>query len=457
MAKEIQRSILIELNKWQKGNLRKPLLLLGARQVGKTRSLKSFGAQKYPRAHYFNFEEDRQIHSAFVGQNLNPYQILEKLSLVIQQKINPETDLIIFDEIQACGEALTSLKYFTEQFYENSKQLHLAASGSLLGIGLTEASFPVGKVELLEMYPISYLEFLHALGRDDVAEQLTEHPLEKPISPTVHQICWNLLLQYFVVGGLPEVVANYIQAVKDTHSDSPPATLEARKIQSFIVQAYQADIAKHAGKTNAMHIVRVLQAIPAQLMRAVDTAESTRRFTFKDVIPGIRGYSGLVNAIDWLTSARLVKRIAIANKAESPLNAFTKENIFKLYAHDIGVLGSLVSLHPSVLLQYQFGTYKGAIAEQFVAQELQASGINNLICWQEGQSEIEFLIEGSKGILPIEVKSAQRVQAKSLSVFEKRYNPAISVVLSAKTSGLETEHNRLYLPLYLAHRVKELL
>ncbi len=289
---------------------RKPLIVLGVRQVGKTHLLKKFGTTYYKNTVYINFEMDQQLKSLFV-ENLRPARIVEALKL-LGHSVEIGDTLLLFDEIQNCPEALTSLKYFSEDL----PQLHIAAAGSLLGLFLNEASFPVGKVELENLFPMNFAEFL--LSRDkqslhDILLAYVEH--KNPLSLSAHESLLKLFKEYLVVGGLPEVVAQFCSKTEpDAQSfDS------ARKLQSQLITSYLADVAKHSGKINSMHIERVWQQAAIQLSRAHD--QSTEKFKFKDVVPKFKGYERLAGAIDWLQKSGLVLRIPLCHKVQTPLVA----------------------------------------------------------------------------------------------------------------------------------------
>ena len=285
----MKRIIESQLLAWKSRPDRKPLLLKGARQVGKTYSLKEFGEKHFPAIHYANFEVEEALSSIF-EKDLKPVRILEQLSLHFNRAISPESDILIFDEIQQCPKAITSLKYFQEEL----PSLALCAAGSLIGVHLGEASFPVGKVDILHMHPMCFEEFLDGIGEGRLAQLIREASPSTDISEIVHSDLWRQLLIYFVVGGLPEIVGLY-----RIHKDNLFGALEmVRKRQGELLNAYLADIAKHSGKTNAMHIERVWRHVPAQLARETDG--TLGRFRFKGIIPGVHRYDRMAGAIDWL-------------------------------------------------------------------------------------------------------------------------------------------------------------
>lgn len=429
----MKRHLFNKLLAWKNENNRKPLILKGVRQVGKTYLLKEFGRLQFPKCHYFNFEKQPNLGKIF-EYDLSPQRILNELSVITQTPICLATDLLIFDEIQEVPKALTSLKYFQEECSE----LYLCCAGSLLGLHLNSTSFPVGKVSFETLYPMSFTEFLAAI--DPFA--LSSLSQNTPISETIHNHLWTFLKQYLIVGGLPEAVACYIE-YKDTPLE---AFSRVRKKQDDLLNTYYADIAKHAGKVNAMHIDRVLRSIPKQLQQTHDG--SIARFKFKDVIPGVSHYERLASAIDWLESAGLAIKVHIVNTGNFPFAGYAKENFFKLLLFDIGILGCMTDLTPKQILQAEYGSYKGFFAENFVAQEFLSLGEAKLYSWQEQTAEIEFLLNLDGHAIPVEVKSGTSVKAKSLQIFTNKYHPPKKIVLSAKAPLFDTQHQTEHYPLY---------
>lgn len=424
------------LLKWKNEKPRKPLLLKGVRQVGKTHLLKEFGRLHFPQFHYFNFEKQPDLAKIF-EPDLNPERILNELSFYLNRPINVGTDLVIFDEIQELPKALTSLKYFQE----DCPELHLCGAGSLLGLHLSPSSFPVGKVTFETLRPMSFEEFLIASADKSlpIIQKLTS---KDKIPEILHDHLWEQLKRYFVVGGLPEVVLTYCEN-KDNLFE---AFSLVRKKQDDLLNTYYADIAKHAGKINAMHIDRVFKSVPAQLQQVQDG--SIARFKFKGVVPGVTHYDRLAGAIDWLEAAGLVIKVHIVNTGYFPFKGYAKENFFKLLLFDVGMLSSMSGLPPKVILDYDYGSYKGYFAENFVAQELIGHGRDSLFSWQEHIVELEFLVEVDGEVIPIEVKSGSITKAKSLKVFSEKYKPPYQVIFSGRP--FDIGRNVHYYPLYLA-------
>lgn len=436
----MKRLIHQSLKRWKHKKNRKPLILKGVRQTGKTYSLKEFGKMEYSAYHYLNFEENKKAAALFKG-NFNPKSILNDLNFLLDRTIDIKNDLLIFDEIQACPEALTSLKYFAEELPE----LSLCCAGSLLGLSLNDASFPVGKIDLLHMYPLCFAEFLEAINDSKSLAILNECARKGSISEIIHDHLWQQFKIYLITGGLPEVVRTFAENKDSLYT----ALTLVREKQNELIFGYFSDVAKHSGKINAMHIDRVWRNIPNQLAHSEDG--SAKRFQFKGIIPGIDRYQRLANVFDWLIAAELVIKVPIIEHVELPLTAYTEESRFKMYLFDVGILGALADLPPKSVLDYDYGTYKGYYAENFVAQEFIAKGITHLYSWQKDRSEIEFLrLEGSS-ILPIEVKSGWVTRNQSLNKYAEKYHPPYRTVFSAKTLHIDAQHAYHQYPLYLAY------
>lgn len=436
----MRRFITGDLEKWLHKPERRPLILKGTRQVGKTFTISEFGKRHFETFHSFNFEENRGLYSIF-EKNYDPKRILEELGFVKQRPIDIGKDLVFFDEIQECPKALTALKYFSEDLPE----LAIIAAGSLLGIQLSDESFPVGKVDFLHLHPMNFREFLEANENRMLLGAYDNASVDNPIPEMAHQKLWMELLNYYVTGGMPQIV----QAYMNKKSDRLIAFEEVRHLQKILLEGYNKDFAKHSGKTNSVHIVSVFENVPTQL--AAQMEDSTKRYRFNHVIRGKRGLTQLQGPIDWLEKAGLIMKIHICNRAEIPLKAFCQGNLFKLFLFDIGLLGAMLHLPVQSILQQDYGMTKGYLAENFVAQEFKAGGMDDIYSWTERNSEIEFLIYEGKEIVPVEVKSGQRTQAKSLQQFILKYDPRQSYKLSAKP--LYKSKSVLHLPLYLAGKL----
>jgi len=422
---------------WKQQNPRKPLLLKGVRQVGKTHLLKEFGNTHFSHCHYLNFEKQKGLAKIF-EPDLDPQRILSELSFFLNRSIEIGKDLVIFDEIQELPQALTSLKYFQE----DCPELHLCGAGSLLGLHLNPSSFPVGKVTFEQLKPMSFEEFLMAT-EDKALPLIQKINAMDTIPEIVHEHLWEQLKHYFIVGGLPEAVATYAKN-KDNLFE---AFSLVRKKQDDLLLSYYSDIAKHAGKINAMHIDRVFRSVPSQLSQVQDA--SVARFKFRGVVPGVTHYDRLAGAIDWLEATGLVIKVHIVNTGHLPFKGYAKENFFKLLLFDVGILGQMSGISPKTILDYDYGSYKGYFAENYVAQELIAHGRDPLFSWQEQGAEVEFLLEISGEVIPIEVKSGMVTKAKSLRTFSEKYKPPYRVIFSGRpfdiSSGKDTQHYPLYL------------
>lgn len=436
----MKRNIEALLAAWKNNPNRLPLLLRGPRQVGKTYALKQFGSSSFDRTHYCNFEENRGLCATF-GDNISPQKILQDLSLALQTNIDPARDLLIFDEIQECPRALTSLKYFAEEL----PGMALCCAGSLLGVHLADVAFPVGKIDTLSLFPMTFDEFLAAYPNPQQYEAYNRITTLTPLTDQQHTILWGAFKTYLVTGGLPAVINTFFSYPDASHETFK----KVREVQKNIILAYTADMAKHSGKQNAMHIERLWRNVPLQLGR--DQTGSAPKFVFKDVIPGKKGYDRLSGIIDWLHSAGLIIKLPIVNKGLLPFPAFAKENFFKLFVFDVGILGALSQLAPQSILDYRYGTYKGYMAENYIAQAFSAV-TDNIACWREGQSEIEFLRDMDGIAIPVEVKSGWVTKSRSLSVFCGKYNPSYACIFSAKNMALDATRRRHYYPLYLASR-----
>ncbi len=323
----------------------------------------------------------------------------------------------------------------------------LCSAGSLLGVELSEVSFPVGKVVFIDMHPLSFGEFLEAAGDCSSRDFYHEFKGGQDIPAIVHNRLWQQMKNYMIVGGLPEVVKTWREK-----QDSPLAAFNAvRKVQKNLLISYLADMAKHSGKQKSMHLERLWSNIPSQLAREQDGSAS--KFKFKNIIPGIRGFERLAGPIDWLTKAGLVRKVTMVNNGNLPLSAYAKDNTFKLYCFDTGLLGALGNLHPKTILDYDYGSYKGYFAENFAAQEFQSADNQPLYYWRERTAEVEFIREFEGEIIPVEIKSGWVTQAKSLNVFAEKYNPSYRIILSGRPARVDHENRVHYYPLYLAGKI----
>lgn len=401
-----------DLVRWRTSAARKPLVLRGARQVGKTWLLREFGRTHYDHVAYVNCQRDPAIARIFEG-SMDPARLLRALEIVAEVPIEPGRTLLVIDEIQDAPGALTALKYFAEE----RSDIHLAAAGSLLGVALrARASFPVGMVNFITLHPLDFGEFLRGSGKGRLAELLQSFDWET-IS-ALRDDLGELLRLYFFVGGMPEAVARFGLGRSLT---------EVRSIQSDILQGYENDFAKHATPAESRRIMEVWRSMPAQLAR------EHKRFVFGHVRKSARGrdYEG---AIRWLTDAGLVHRVARFTKPGSPARSYEDRSIFKLFLHDVGLLGALSSLNASVLLQGRgvFEEFKGALTEQYVLQQIVAVQNESPMYWspETAKAEVDFAVETPAGLVPIEVKATENLKAKSLRSYIDRFAPPMALRFS---------------------------
>ncbi len=436
------RKIYSKLIDWKKSETRYPLLLRGARQVGKSYLLQKFGAHEFSDCHIFNFEMNKSLFSTFEN-DLDPKRIIKDLSIISGKEIDTKTELVIFDEIQECPNALTSLKYFCEQM----PRLHLCCAGSLLGVKLNSESFPVGKVEFIDMHPLCFEEFLRAMNDDIALELFFDFANNEKQSEIAHQKLWDYFREYSVTGGMPQVVKTYSKY----RNNAIEAMHKARDIQNRLVESYHNDFAKHSGKENSLHIISIFENIPTQLSANIDS--SVKRYQFKGVIQKKKSYVELQGPIEWLKKAGLILKVKKCNRSEIPFETFCKENIFKLFIFDIGLLGAMLDLPVNMIYTQNFGITKGYFAENFVAQEFVSNGILKLYSWSEKTSEIEFLSVVDNEPVPIEVKSGKRLQAKSLQQYILRYSPKLAIKLSGKPLKKNKTSPIQNYPLYWASKI----
>lgn len=392
------RNIVNQLIEWKNSDERKPLIVLGARQVGKTYSLLDFGKQHYKHVAYINCDENEQAKNLFV-QDYNMERVLFAIAAIAGVPVVPEDTLIILDEIQELQRGLASLKYFCE----NAPEYHVCVAGSLLGITLRHGeSFPVGKVDMIRMFPMSFTEFLIARGRDLMAEQLQKK--DWYMLTGLHQTLVQMLREYYLVGGMPEVVKTYLKT-NDPNS--------VRKVQNKILLAYSNDIAKHTTDEESKRIGIVWRSMPSQL------AKENKKFIYGVAKKGGRAKEYEV-AIQWLIDAGLVIRVGRASSPTMPLKVYEDLSAFKLYLLDVGLLGAMAEVDPATLiLPNDMKEGKGMFTENFVCTHLAASIEQSIFYYSKDNSpmEIDFMIQHGTNIVPVEVKSEENLKSKSLSAF----------------------------------------
>lgn len=399
----MERSFYKKLLSWKNSSQRKPLILRGARQVGKTYLLKAFAKKEYADYVYLNFDEEPNLASLF-QENLSPERIIKEINIYFKTTITPGSTLIIFDEIQECPQALASLKYFCE----NLNEYHLAAAGSLLGVKLSKG-FPVGKVNFLDLGPLNFFEFLDAIGETGLRMMLEELPRAHAISEIFHLKLLSFLKYFFVVGGMPEAVETYIRT----------ENLEkVRTVQKDILDAYILDFAKHAPKDEVMKIMAVWESIPNQL------AKENKKFIFSAIRKSARGRE-FESSIQWLKNAGLIIKSNHISTAKLPLDAYSDKQAFKVFMLDIGLLGAMSRLDTRIILEGDrlFQEFKGSFTENYVACELHNNYFDNLFYWtSNGIAEVDFVISTEQNIFPLEVKAGTSKRKKSLLVFDQKFS-----------------------------------
>ena len=422
-----------KLYKWKNSKRRKPLIIEGARQVGKTWLMKEFGEQAYADTVYINFDSNSRMADLF-SADLDTDRLIMGLELYAGRKINPENTLLIFDEVQEVPRALASLKYF----YENAPQYHIVCAGSLLGIALHQGtSFPVGKVDFLKLYPLSFSEFLMATGNERFAELLKKQDYEMITS--FKQTYIDALKHYYFVGGMPEAVQSFAES-KDFN--------EVRAIQKRILAAYEQDFSKHAPNEIVPKIRMLWNSIPSQLAR------ENKKFIYGLVREGGRARE-YETAIMWLSDCGLVHKVSRVNAAGIPLKAYEDLKAFKLFIVDVGLLGCMTGLRQRTLLDGDdlFVEFKGALTEQYVCQQLKM--IEDLGVYyytnDRGSCEIDFVVDTGEQIVPIEVKAETNLRAKSLKTYRERFEPELSVRTSM--ADYKKEDWLLNLPLYAIENI----
>ena len=425
MERKIEKDLLL----WKDNPHKQPLLLQGARQVGKTYTLLSFGKEYYRNVAYFSMEESKEIAAIF-ERDLNPERIIPELAAYSGQSIFPGDTLIIFDEIQACEQALTALKYFAER----APQYHIIAAGSLLGVAMKRErfSFPVGKVDMLRLYPMDFEEFLWAVGQERMAGLIRE-AFEGFTPLSLHDTALDLYKNYLVVGGMPRVVQEYsgrrdfdfVAALQQTLNDS-----------------YIADMAKYATPQETARIMAAWASVPAQL------SKENRKFQYKVIKSGARAKDYEV-ALDWLQAAGMINKCIHVTEGKLPLASYAEHEAFKVYMVDTGLLCSKLEIGAHLVLYAppSFDGFKGALAENYVMQALIAAGIRPYYWSSPGKAEVDFVFQDKQGdIIPLETKSAENVRSKSLRSYRDRYKTPYSIRVSARNFGFE---NRIKsVPLY---------
>lgn len=432
----MERTLINALVEWKNKPSRKPLILKGVRQCGKTYLLKDFGKRYYEETAYFNFEETEALKSVF-EKDYDTKRILFELGLHTGKTIQPGTTLVIFDEIQECGRAITAMKYFCE----NAPEYHIVCAGSLLGIALQkQLSFPVGKVDFLTLYPMSFQEYLRAGNAETLADYIQNYKKGDTLPEVVSDKLEVLLKQYYVTGGMPEVVETWFR----TNSIE-----QMENVQQAIINSYELDFAKHAPAKDFPKLSAIWRSIPEQL------AKENTKFIFSHVKKGWRS-KDLEDALEWLIGAGLVYKVCKIEKPYIPLSSYADDTSFKLYMADVGILRKLSKLPYEVVLDAtpHFREFKGSMTENYVLCEIVHSIDDAAYYWSSGNTaEVDFVIQSGADIVPIEVKSEKNVKARSLAEYRKKYEPkyAVKTSMKSETSGDEV----LNIPLYMISQMEQ--
>lgn len=437
----MERLILKKLLEWKNSPYRKPLILKGVRQVGKTWILKEFGARYYENTAYFNFDENREYKEFFaITKDVN--RILQNLMIASGQKILPEKTLIIFDEIQDSPDVINSLKYFCE----NAPQYHVASAGSLLGISLAQhQSFPVGKVNFMQINPMSFSEFLLANGDENLAKYLENIDAIEPISEAFFNPLYEKLKMYYVTGGMPEAVLMWTEA-RDISA--------MQEVLSNIIDGYERDFAKHPNINEFPKISLVWKSIPSQLAR------ENKKFLYRVVKEGARARE-YEDALEWLVNARLVYKVYRSTSPSLPLSAYDDLSAFKLYLVDVGILRRLSQLSPTAFGEGNrlFTEFKGALTENYVLQAL----INQFEVmpryWSQTNPpyEVDFLIQRDNDIFPVEVKSEANVTSTSLKKYKELFTDKTKLRIRFSLNNLKLDGDVLNIPLFMADQSDRLI
>lgn len=426
------RKITTFLEQWKESEHRKPLILQGARQVGKTYSVLKFGRTHYDNVVYFNFETNPKLNETF-DENISPDYLIPILSHIAGQTIVKERTLIVFDEVQLCERALTSLKYFCE----DAPDYHIIVAGSLLGVAVNRAkfSFPVGKVDMKTLYPMDMEEFMLALGEDNLVSQIKESFVsDKPLPSALHDAAMQLYRQYLVVGGMPECVMQYAET-KDY--------ILVRHMQDTILASYLNDMSKYNNLNEIKKTRLTYDNITVQL------SKKNTRFQYKLIKKGGRA-SEFENDIEWLCLSGIVSQVYRVEQIKKPLENYRDIDAFKIYVSDMGLLCAKkdVAANDILYMVDELNDFKGDMTENYVNVQLSINGYNTYYWQSERGAEIDFIIQREGRLIPIEVKSADNTRAKSLKVYMDTFKPEYAIKLSSKNFGYED--NKKIVPLYAA-------
>ena len=427
----MERKITQDLIAWKNNPRRKPLILDGARQVGKTYTVSAFGSSEYEDFVYFNLEKSTKAAEIFDG-NINPERIVGLLSALVNKQIKPGSTLLFLDEIQAAGRALTSLKYFQE----DAPEYHVVAAGSLLGIAVSrkKISYPVGKVDMMTLYPMDFEEFCWALEKRRLSEAIREN-YESMQSFSLHDVALDLYRHYLIVGGMPEAVSAF--ALNEDYSS-------INIIQDSIMDSYIADITKYAEASETVKILEAYNSLPRQLLK------ENRKFQYSKIRSGARANQYLY-PLAWLEAAKITLSCKQITDGFKPIMAFENPDAFKLYMSDVGLLSAKFEANPYDIIEESLTAtlFKGSLAENYIAQHLVCSGHQPKYWGAPPYAEVDFVITNKNGsVVPIEVKPGTNVRSKSLTIFREKYDTDYSIRFSAKNFGYENSIKSL--PLYAA-------
>lgn len=425
----MKRKIRDRLIKWSRTTAsRLPLLLSGARQVGKTYVMQELGADCFRNTVYVNFEADRRIGS-FFENDIRGEAVLKVLEKYYHTKIVPDETLIIFDEIQMCERALASLKYFAEE----TPEYHVIAAGSLLGVALKreQFSFPVGKVQMENMYPMDFEEYLWAKGKELLADTIrTHYEKNQVLDDALHREALAEYYNYCIIGGMPAAIAA---------ETAPAATLNQQEIRQMLLDSYIADMAKYALPSETVKIFATYDSLPSQL------AKNSKKFQYKLIKSGARA-SQYGDSIDWLIRAGIVNKCVKCTQGFMPPSAFLDLTAFKLYYSDTGIMSARTGINLERLMSSEAERFRGIFAENYVACALRTNGYELLYWESDGTSEVDFLIIKDDHVIPVECKSGNHVKSRSLSVYRGKYHPAYSIRISTRNFGMADQIKSV--PLY---------
>lgn len=432
----MKRFIMDKLIAWKSSKSRKPLILKGARQVGKTYILKEFGKNNYEDIAYFNFDHDEGLADLFKSTK-DPKRIIEQLILASGKKIVPGITLIFFDEIGECPNALNALKYF----YEEANEYHIVCAGSLLGIRLSKTSFPVGKVDFLNLYPMSFSEFLVADGKKNLVDYMKTITSVKEIPQIFETQLIEKLKVYYIIGGMPEAVESWVND-KDIE--------KVNYIQKNILRAYESDFAKHTSNSQANKISLIFNGIPSQL------AKENKKFLYQAIKPGARARE-YEEALNWLNDANLIYKAYDVTKPNFPLKAYNDLSAFKVYMSDVGLLRKMADLDSNIILEGNrlFEEFKGSFTENYVFNALNILFDKEPNYYTFDRHEIDFVIQNKNRIIPIEVKSGKNKRHTSLTKFNDLNNNDISIIFSL--DNLKKDGKVINIPLYLIEYINNII